>query len=138
MFSTAPCNPWEGQDWVNVLVETARSGALTLSGFLAKWSYMAMKVRAGLATAAPQWLGTGGPWCFLLHCGFIAATPPQDPRSTLANAMYLGYTGDASQLLCVSKRRRQERKTDQAGRSVLQCYVVGGPGAHQHHRRPFS
>lgn len=45
MFSTAPSSPWEGSEWEHVLVETTRSGALTRSGFLAKWAYTTMKVR---------------------------------------------------------------------------------------------
>eukprot|EP00951_Prasinocladus_malaysianus_P036277 scaffold380695_cov21-Prasinocladus_malaysianus.AAC.1 len=43
MFSTAPCSPWEGPEWDNVIVETARSGALTCGGFLSKWAYTTVK-----------------------------------------------------------------------------------------------
>jgi Ras family protein T1 len=33
------CSPWEGDEYERVVVEATPSGALTLSGFLAKWAY---------------------------------------------------------------------------------------------------
>lgn len=96
LFSTAPGSPWEGGEWEHVLVESSRAGgALTRSGFLAKWAYTSMK----------------------------------QPRVALAYVLYLGYKGDPALLFATSKRRKQERKADLPGRTLLQCYVFGSTGS---------
>lgn len=42
-----------------------------------------------------------------------------DPRSALANILYLGYDGDPASLFTITKPRRQERKPEQRSRTVF-------------------
>uniref|UniRef100_A0A061RX14 Ras homolog gene family, member T1 n=1 Tax=Tetraselmis sp. GSL018 TaxID=582737 RepID=A0A061RX14_9CHLO len=85
--------------------------------------------------ALPEWdrvLAETGSSGALTFKGFLAKwayMTMKEPRTSLANILYLGYRGDPSQLFCLSKRRRQERKSDPGGRSILQCYVLGSRGA---------
>eukprot|EP00887_Chlorella_sp_A99_P007934 scaffold12.g7934.t1 len=67
--------------------------------------------------------------------GFLslwAYTTAQDPRKTLAYALYLGYPDDApaDRLFAISRPRRQERRGSDSApwRSVLQCYVFAAGG----------
>ncbi|XP_058077713.1 mitochondrial Rho GTPase 1-like [Magnolia sinica] len=52
-----------------------------------------------------------------------------DPRSSLTNLIYIGYTGDLALALHVTRRRKLDRKRQQSQRSVFQCYVFGPKNA---------
>nr|CAD1817114.1 unnamed protein product [Ananas comosus var. bracteatus] len=52
-----------------------------------------------------------------------------DPTSSLANLIYLGYTGDPAAAFHITRKRRQDRKRKQSQRNVYQCYVFGPKNA---------
>ena len=45
--------------------------------------------------------------------------------SSLENLIYIGYTGDLSSALRVTRKRRLDRKRQQSDRNVFQCFVFG-------------
>lgn len=49
----------------------------------------------------------------------------QDPSLSVENLIYIGYTGDPSSAIRVTRRRRIDRKKKQSDRTVFQCFVFG-------------
>lgn len=41
------------------------------------------------------------------------------------NLIYIGYSGDPSSAIRITRRRRIDRKKKQSDRSVFQCFVFG-------------
>ncbi|KAG1338418.1 mitochondrial Rho GTPase 1 [Cocos nucifera] len=52
-----------------------------------------------------------------------------DPAGSLANLIYIGYTGNAASAFHVTRKRRTDRKRQQSQRNVLQCFVFGPKNA---------
>lgn len=52
-----------------------------------------------------------------------------DPLRSLANLMYIGYSGDPASALCVNRRRIIDRKKQRTERNVFQCFVFGPKNA---------
>ncbi|XP_022746223.1 mitochondrial Rho GTPase 1-like isoform X3 [Durio zibethinus] len=52
-----------------------------------------------------------------------------DPACSLENLIYIGYPGDTSSAICVTKRRRLDRKKQQSERNIYQCFVFGPANA---------
>ncbi|KAG8479599.1 hypothetical protein CXB51_029360 [Gossypium anomalum] len=52
-----------------------------------------------------------------------------DPARSLENLIYIGYPGDPSSAIRVTKRRRLDRKKQQSERNVFQCFVFGPANA---------
>ncbi|XP_078444372.1 MIRO-related GTP-ase 1 [Wolffia australiana] len=52
-----------------------------------------------------------------------------DPASSLANLIYIGYTGDPSAAFRINRKRRVDRKRQQSQKSVFQCFVFGPKGS---------
>ncbi|XP_031251413.1 mitochondrial Rho GTPase 1-like [Pistacia vera] len=52
-----------------------------------------------------------------------------DPASTVENLIYIGYTGDPSSAVRVTRRRRIDRKKQLSERNVFQCFVFGPKNA---------
>ncbi|KMZ69882.1 Mitochondrial Rho GTPase [Zostera marina] len=48
-----------------------------------------------------------------------------DPSSSLANLVYIGYTGNPMSAFLTTRKRRVDRKRQQTQRNVFQCYVFG-------------
>ncbi|KAK6915568.1 Mitochondrial Rho GTPase 1/3, EF hand associated, type-1 [Dillenia turbinata] len=48
-----------------------------------------------------------------------------DPAGTMANLIYIGYAGDPSSAIRITRKRRVDRKKQQSDRTVLQCYIFG-------------
>ncbi|KAL5561667.1 hypothetical protein UlMin_031414 [Ulmus minor] len=48
-----------------------------------------------------------------------------DPKRSLANLLYIGYSGDPASALRVTRRRKIDRKKKKAERNVFQCFVFG-------------
>ncbi|KAJ7973369.1 Mitochondrial Rho GTPase [Quillaja saponaria] len=48
-----------------------------------------------------------------------------DPACSVENLIYIGYTGDATSAIRVTRKRRQDRKKQQSDRNVFQCFVFG-------------
>ncbi|MQM18320.1 hypothetical protein Taro_051309 [Colocasia esculenta] len=48
-----------------------------------------------------------------------------DPASSLANLIYIGYTGDPASAFHINRRRRYDRKKQLCLRNVFQCFVFG-------------
>lgn len=48
-----------------------------------------------------------------------------DPTFSVENLIYIGYTGDPSSAIRVTRRRRLDRKKQLSERNVLQCFVFG-------------
>ncbi|KAK4281160.1 hypothetical protein QN277_012685 [Acacia crassicarpa] len=67
-----------------------------------------------------------------------------DPPSSLANLIYIGYSGNPAAALRVTRRRSVDLKKQKAERNVFQCYVFGSKNAgkstllYSFLRRPFS
>ncbi|KAL8119527.1 mitochondrial Rho GTPase 1-like [Apium graveolens] len=49
----------------------------------------------------------------------------RDPIYSVENLIYIGYAGDPSSAIRVTRRRRIDRKKKQTDRSVFQCFVFG-------------
>ena len=48
-----------------------------------------------------------------------------DPLCSLANLIYIGYSGNPVAALRVTRRRAVDRKKQATERNVFQCYVFG-------------
>ncbi|CAA2993949.1 mitochondrial Rho GTPase 1 [Olea europaea subsp. europaea] len=48
-----------------------------------------------------------------------------DPIRSVENLIYIGYGGDSSSAIRVTRRRRLDRKKQQTDRTVYQCFVFG-------------
>nr|GMD48174.1 mitochondrial Rho GTPase 1-like [Ipomoea batatas] len=48
-----------------------------------------------------------------------------DPMAAVENLIYIGYAGDPSSTIRVTRRRRLDRKKQQSDRNVYQCFVFG-------------
>ncbi|XP_048336186.1 mitochondrial Rho GTPase 1 [Ziziphus jujuba] len=48
-----------------------------------------------------------------------------DPTCSMENLLYIGYIGDLSSAIRVTRTRRLDRKRQQSQRSVFQCFVFG-------------
>ncbi|CAA7401611.1 unnamed protein product [Spirodela intermedia] len=48
-----------------------------------------------------------------------------DPVSSLANLIYVGYTGDPATAFCINRRRRTDQKKQHSQRGAFQCFVFG-------------
>ncbi|KAI4349984.1 hypothetical protein L6164_010517 [Bauhinia variegata] len=48
-----------------------------------------------------------------------------NPAYSVENLIYIGYAGDPSSAIHVTRRRRLDRKKQQSERNVLQCFVFG-------------
>ncbi|KAL1809103.1 hypothetical protein ACET3Z_026093 [Daucus carota] len=49
----------------------------------------------------------------------------RDPIYSVENLIYIGYAGDPSSAIRVTRRRRIDRKKKQSDRNVFQCFVFG-------------
>ncbi|KAE9611490.1 hypothetical protein Lal_00011837 [Lupinus albus] len=67
-----------------------------------------------------------------------------DPPHSLANLVYIGYSGNPASALRVTQKRSVDRKKQKTERNVFQCYVFGSKNAgksallHSLLGRPFS
>ncbi|KAF2307226.1 hypothetical protein GH714_025582 [Hevea brasiliensis] len=52
-----------------------------------------------------------------------------DPSRALENLIYIGYPGDPSAAVRITRRRRLDRKKQQSERNVFQCFVFGPKNA---------
>lgn len=48
-----------------------------------------------------------------------------DPIYSVENLIYIGYAGEPSSAIRVTRRRRLDRKKQQSDRNVYQCFVFG-------------
>ncbi|XP_062084733.1 mitochondrial Rho GTPase 1-like [Humulus lupulus] len=48
-----------------------------------------------------------------------------DPTFSMENLIYIGYSGDISSSIRVTRKRRLDRKKQQSERNVFQCFVFG-------------
>jgi len=48
-----------------------------------------------------------------------------NPTLSMENLIYIGYPGDPSSTIRVTRRRRLDRKKQHSDRNVLQCFVFG-------------
>ncbi|CAN6724665.1 unnamed protein product [Malus baccata var. baccata] len=48
-----------------------------------------------------------------------------NPASTMENLIYIGYPGEVSSAIRVTRKRRVDRKKQQSDRNVFQCFVFG-------------
>ncbi|KAI9350173.1 EF hand associated-domain-containing protein, partial [Obelidium mucronatum] len=85
------------------------------------------------------WLASGFPETTLTNetnsvtlQGFLAQwsmTTLLDYRTTLAYLAYLGYSGDTTAALKITRPRRTDRKRGKIQRNVFSCYVFGATGS---------
>ncbi|WRX23340.1 Small GTPase - like 10 [Theobroma cacao] len=52
-----------------------------------------------------------------------------DPARSVENLIYIGYPGDPSSAIRVTRRRRLDRKKQQSERNVFQCFLLGPTNA---------
>ncbi|KAJ4719482.1 Mitochondrial Rho GTPase [Melia azedarach] len=52
-----------------------------------------------------------------------------DPARSLENLIYIGYPGDPSSAVRVTRKRRIDRKKQQSERNVFQCFIFGPKNA---------
>lgn len=52
-----------------------------------------------------------------------------DPQKSLAYLIYIGYSGDPSSALRMTRRRAIDRKKQKTERNVFQCFVFGPKNA---------
>ena len=68
--------------------------------------------------------------CVLTTCpNHHSMTTLLDYRTTLAYLAYLGYNGDTTTALKVTKPRKADRKKGKVQRNVFLCYVFGATGS---------
>ncbi|KAI9098942.1 hypothetical protein K1719_024709 [Acacia pycnantha] len=48
-----------------------------------------------------------------------------NPRFSVENLIYIGYTGDPSSAIRLTRQRRLDRKKQKSDRNILQCFVFG-------------
>jgi len=48
-----------------------------------------------------------------------------DPSRAVENLIYIGYSGDPSAAVRLTRRRRLDRKKKQSDRNVFHCFVFG-------------
>lgn len=48
-----------------------------------------------------------------------------DPAFSMENLRYIGFTGDLSSTIRITRKRRLDRKKQQSERNVFQCFVFG-------------
>lgn len=48
-----------------------------------------------------------------------------DPIYSVENLIYIGYAGEPSSAIRITRRRRLDRKKQQSDRNVYQCFVFG-------------
>ncbi|KAF7818316.1 mitochondrial Rho GTPase 2-like isoform X1 [Senna tora] len=84
---------------------------------------------------------------YLTLSGFVsqwALMTLLDPPCSLANLIYIGYSGNPAAALRVTRRRSVDRKKQTTERNVFQCYVFGSKNAgkstllYSFLKRPFS
>lgn len=49
----------------------------------------------------------------------------RNPAATMENLIYIGYPGEVSSTIRVTRKRRLDRKKQQSERNVFQCFVFG-------------
>jgi len=47
-----------------------------------------------------------------------------DPTFSVKNLLYIGYTGDPSSAIRVTRRQSLDRKLQHSERDVIQCFVI--------------
>lgn len=52
-----------------------------------------------------------------------------DPKKTVANLIYIGYRGDPTSALHLTRRRKADRKKQKTERNVFNCFVFGPKSA---------
>lgn len=52
-----------------------------------------------------------------------------DPKKSMANLIYIGYTGAPASALHVTRRRSVDRKKQKTERNVFHCFVFGPKNA---------
>lgn len=87
--------PWRGEEFRGLLVETGPAEGTDARSL-----------------TLPGFLAK---WAFLIA---------NDPVRALAYVRYLGFEGPAAPLFAISKTRRQERKSEQLQRSVLEVLLT--------------
>lgn len=63
---------------------------------------------------------------FMMQWAFMTLL---DPPCSLANLVYIGYSGNPAAALRVTRRRSVDRKKQATERNVFQCYVFGSKNA---------
>lgn len=48
-----------------------------------------------------------------------------DPAFSMENLIYVGYPGEMSSTIRITRRRHLDRKKQQSDRNVFQCFVFG-------------
>lgn len=48
-----------------------------------------------------------------------------NPIFSVENLVYMGFPGDPSSAVCVTRRRHVDRKKQHSERNVLQCFIFG-------------
>ncbi|KAF4361241.1 hypothetical protein G4B88_000639 [Cannabis sativa] len=107
VFSTAPECPFSEAPYKDA-AEANAFGGLSLDGFLSKGSDSVPFLRALMTLL--------------------------DPTFSMENLIYIGYSGDISSTIRVTRKRRLDRKKQQSERNVFQCFVFGPKMA----GKPFS
>lgn len=79
------------------------------------------------------------PWCITFGCALLLANITyllqwalmtlQDSKASLANLIYIGYTGDPASVFHITRKRRLDRKKQRTQRNVFQCFVFGPKNA---------
>lgn len=65
-------------------------------------------------------------FCWIYVCGMQwALMTLLDPALSVENLIYIGYAGDPSSAVRVTRRRRVDRKKQHSDRNVFQCFVFG-------------
>lgn len=109
LFSTSPGNPWLATGFPETTL-TNESNSVTLQGFLAQWRLVQVVIPN---SKMPP----------------FSMTTLLDHKTTLGYLAYLGYNGDTTTALKVTKPRKADRKRGKIQRSVFSCFVFGATGS---------
>ncbi|XP_058083683.1 mitochondrial Rho GTPase 1-like isoform X3 [Magnolia sinica] len=127
LFSTAPESPWAEGVYKDATEKNALQG-LSLDGFLSQ-DLMMWSLRFHVTLKEETWSDTV--WKALKSIRNLLWTLMTlvEPASSLANLIYIGYSGDPASAFHITRRRRLDCKRQQSQRNVLQCYVFGPKNA---------
>ncbi|KAJ3348389.1 ERMES complex Ca(2+)-binding regulatory GTPase gem1 [Entophlyctis luteolus] len=112
LFSTSPGNPWIASGFPETTI-TNESNSVTLQGFLAQWRFVQKHTSRVLD----------------IQYASFSMTTLLDYKTTLAYLAYLGYNGDTTTALKVTKPRKTDRKRGKIQRAVFSCYAFGATGS---------
>ncbi|KAG6750514.1 hypothetical protein POTOM_045010 [Populus tomentosa] len=122
IFSTAPESPWEEPPYKDAAEKTALSG-LSVNAFLSEVSLSLFpSLPLPLCVCERERVRLAFLFSF---CTILFRVSHAYPSRAVENLIYIGYSGDPTAAVRLTRRRRLDRKKQQSDRNVFHCFVFG-------------